>query len=174
MSMSRDLEGLSDEELMEAYQQGDDAAFAALYRRHAEKIYGFLMNRLRDRPFADDVFQAVFMKLHATRAHYDPAFPFLPWLFTVCKSVMIDAIRKKKRIREEANEEAIEQAAASEPRGESELPDFGQLPEAQRHAVELRYGHDLSFEEISKRLETSPANARQLISRALKRLRVNR
>jgi RNA polymerase sigma-70 factor (ECF subfamily) len=172
--MTQDLETLSDEALMEAYQQGDDIAFAVLYRRHSPKIYGYLVNSLRDGPFVDDVFQAVFLKLHRTRAHYDPAFPFLPWLFTVCKSVMIDAIRKKKSILEETNEDALDQAEAQDQRSEVSLPDLGRLPGTQRKAVELRYGQDLSFEEISKRLETSPANVRQLISRALKRLRVIR
>lgn len=172
--MKTNLETLCDEELMEAYQQGDDTAFAELYRRYSPKIYGYLVNSLRDRPFADDVFQAVFLKLHHTRAHYDPAFPFLPWLFTVCKRVLIDCIRKKKNIHEESNEEALNQAVAIGPKLAAEIPDLGVLPEVQRKAVELRYQQDLSFEEISRRLETSPANVRQLISRALKRLRVSR
>lgn len=165
------LETLSDEELMGAYQQGNDNAFAVLYARHSGKVYGFLINRLKDRAFADDVFQATFMKLHKARLHYDPSFPFVPWLFTVCKSVMVDNVRKKKTIQEDLDSIAVEQAIAEEPQVLTALPDLASLPETQRKAVELRYGQDLSFEEISKQLETSPANVRQLISRAVKRLR---
>lgn len=156
---------------MGAYQQGSDKAFAVLYARHSAKVYGYLMNNLKDRVSADDVFQAIFMKLHKARLHYDPSFPFLPWLFTVCKSVMVDSLRKAKTVYEDLDEAAVEQAVAEIPVERPELPDMTGLPEAQRKALELRYSQDLSFEEISKRLETSPANVRQLISRGLKRLR---
>ncbi|MEW6058414.1 MAG: sigma-70 family RNA polymerase sigma factor [Bdellovibrionota bacterium] len=165
------VESLSDEALMEAYQQGNGDAFAVLYRRHSAKVYGFLLNRLKDSTLVEDVFQAAFMKLHKSRLHYDPSFPFVPWLFTVCKSVMVDNIRKRRGIQEEIDPIAVEQAVADEPEEQPSLPSLTSLPEAQRKALELRYGQDLSFEEISKRLETSQANVRQLVSRAIKRLR---
>ncbi len=163
---------------MEAYQQGQDAAFAELYRRHSGKVYGYLVNRLRDRAFAEDVFQKAFLKLHRTRDRYDSAFPFVPWLFTVCKSVMIDSLRERQGIREESNDVALENAVAQDVSTQSasqewDGPDLSRLPAAQRQAVEMRYQQELSFEQISKRLETLPANVRQLISRALKRLRVS-
>jgi DNA-directed RNA polymerase specialized sigma24 family protein len=37
--------------------------------------------------------------------------------------------------------------------------------------MELRYRHDFSFEEIAERLETTPGNARQLVSRAIRVLK---
>lgn len=161
----------TDEELMKAYQQGDDQAFATLYRRHSAKLYGYIRKSLRDEVFADDVFQSTFMKLHSARAHYDPSFPFLPWLFTVCKSSMVDAIRKRNQIHEDLNELAVEQAAAPTQDEKATLPELSALPEAQKKAIELRYGENLSFEEIARKLDTSPTNVRQLVSRALKRLK---
>jgi len=162
----------TDEDLMKAYQQGDDPAFATLYRRHSAKVYGYIRKSLKDEAFSDDVFQATFMKLHSARAHYDPSFPFLPWLFTVCKSAMVDSIRKRKQIQEDLNEVAVEQAVAPMPEEKhSWLPALSELPKAQRKAIELRYGEDLSFEEIAKKLDTSPSNVRQLVSRALKRMK---
>jgi RNA polymerase sigma factor (sigma-70 family) len=41
----------------------------------------------------------------------------------------------------------------------------------QQKAIELRYAQDLSFQEIAKKLETSPSNVRQLVSRAVKQLK---
>lgn len=40
-------------------------------------------------------------------------------------------------------------------------------------ALEMRYTEDLDFDEIAKKLQTSPANIRQLISRAIRKLRTN-
>lgn len=51
------------------------------------------------------------------------------------------------------------------------LPDLSALPGRQRIAVKLRYTDDLSFEEIAKRLDTTPGNARQIVSRALRSLK---
>ncbi len=167
------MDNLSDEELMALYQQDDEPAFAQLYARHSSRVYGFLVNSLRDKAMADDVFQATFMKLHKSRLSYDTTFPFIPWLFTVTRGVMVDHLRKAGRIREKLDTEAVDGAVAPEhePEQSSEMPSLAGLQPAQRKAIELRYGQDLSFEEIAKKLETSPMNARQLVSRAVKKLR---
>lgn len=162
----------SDEELMQAYQNGVDGAFDLLFKRHSGRVYGFLMNRLTDRAQADDVFQATFLKLHQARRHYDPSFPFTPWLFTVCKSVLTDHLRKLKRSKEDANDDLVTTAVdeRSIAREAPSVP-LDMLPSAQRMAVELRYQDELQFEEIADRLETSPSNVRKLVSRGIQRLK---
>ena len=159
---------LTDEELMQAYQLGDQKAFEELYRRHSAKVYGFVRSKVTSER-ADDVFQAIFMKLHISRSHYDPKFPFTPWLFTVCRSVLTDSFRKQGRNREDATGETIEMA--SETHESIEAPSLKELPSNQREAVRLRFQEDLTIDEIAKKLETSPANVRQLISRAIRKLR---
>ena len=156
---------------MVAYQEGNDRAFSVLYNRHSGKLFGYLKNKLKDSHFAEDVFQATFLKLHKNRSRYDPSFPFLPWLFTVCKSVMIDQTRKKSRIREDGDAVALELAEAPQLVESVSLPNLDSLPEMQQKAIELRYAQDLSFQEIAKKLETSPSNVRQLVSRAVKQLK---
>lgn len=165
-------ESSTDEELMQAYQDDDDTAFRLLFERHSSRVYGFLMNHLQNRGQVDDVFQATFLKLHQARRHYDPSFPFPSWLFTVCKSVLIDHARKRDRIREDSNEELVAQAKdQTSTEAESSVALDG-LPPNQRTAVELRYHDDLEFEEIARRLETTPANARKLVSRGVEKLRI--
>ncbi len=174
--MAKEMKSLSDEVLMTKYKQGDELAFCELYQRHSSKVYGYLVQRLKERPVVDDVFQATLLKLHRSRGQYNPSFPFLPWLFTICRTVMIDAVRKKENSIEDLSPEYIEQAHAQtqdlEPK--VSLPNLAVLSESQKQAVTLRFAHDYSFDDISRRLETSPANVRQLISRAIKKLRKNR
>ncbi len=160
--------GSTDEELMKAYQNGSEDAFRVLFARHSPKVYGFLVSRLKDRAQADDVFQNTFLKLHQTRSHYDPAFPFSPWLFTVCKSVMLDFLRKQKRVLEDELDESQMVVPDTIP---NFVIDLGSLPRQQQQVIDLRFKEDLSFEEIAKRIETSPTNARQILSRGIKRLR---
>ncbi len=168
---------------MQAYQNGDDRAFNILFERHSSRVYGFLMNQLKNRAAADDVFQLTFLKLHQARRHYDPSFPFAPWLFTVCKSVLSDHWRKQKTIREDSNDIALENAPENVPdqpsngslaTNESALDVAGMntLSARERSVIDLRYRDDLKFEEIALRLKTSPSNVRQIVSRALRSLRL--
>lgn len=164
------LSGKTDEELMVQYQLGEADAFKELYARHSGKVLGWLQKRLNNRATAEEVFQATFLKLHNCRARYDSAYPFLPWLFTICRSELLDAVKKAHRKNETLMAEVPEGRSAVI---ESETPelDLTPLPAAQKSALELRYQKDFSFEEIAAQLETSPANARKLVSRAVQFLR---
>lgn len=164
---------MSDEELMTAYQSGESEAFMLLYERYSGKVYGFLSSRLNDRAHKDDVFQATFLKLHQSREKYDPALPFAPWLFTICRSVMIDSLRQRGRVQsnEILDELAVERAVALIEPEPSESLDLNGLPLVQKQALELRYLTGLSFEEIASRLETTSDNSRQLVSRAVRKLK---
>ncbi len=161
----------TDEELMQAYQGGSEEAFRHLFDRHSAKIYGFLVKHLKDRAQVDDVFQNTFLKLHRTRSKYDPSLPVRGWLFAICKTVMLDFIRKRNRHQaEELNDDYAPTPAITNDSSISKTTE--QLPEQQRRVISLRFNEDMTFEEIAARLETTPANARQLVSRAIRRLKI--
>lgn len=151
---------------MSAYQQGDASAFDELYRRYSAKVYGYLSSKIPERSIRDDIFQATFLKLHQSRARYDRSYPFAPWLFTICRNTFLDAVRKVSRTEVNLPTELVEEVSPA-----PEVLDLSSLSESQRRALELRYSEGFSFEEIATRLNTSPVNVRQLVSRALKRLR---
>lgn len=159
-------ETASDEELMRVYRQGHERAFNLLFRRHSGRVYGYLARRLANRSQVDDVFQTVFMKLHRSRDHYDPSFPFQAWLFSIARSSLIDHLRAQK-----AKDENPLQGPGEEPVAAAAI-DLSVLPQAQRRALELRYDEDLTFDEIAEKLQTSPSNVRQLVSRGIKALRI--
>jgi RNA polymerase sigma-70 factor (ECF subfamily) len=163
----------TDEELMALYQSGEHHAFETIYQRYSGRIHSFISSRLHDRSLIDDVCQATFMKLHRTRDQYDSIFPLSSWIFTVCRSVMLDTLRSQHRLQqnEESNSPHLEKVPAPETPLPSEFPDLRALSESQRHALELRYYESLSFDEIAKKLNTSSSNVRQLVSRATRKLR---
>jgi RNA polymerase sigma factor (sigma-70 family) len=171
------LEENRDEELMAAYAAGDLAAFTVLYERHRGKILGYLFNRLASRDEAEEVFQKVFARLHGSRKKYRPDTPFLPWIFVLVRNVMIDHLREARRRRQRLvfSEEAVLGAPAPESlAAHGRLRDTGYLDDLdarQRRALELRFEQGFSFTEISVSLGLTTANARQVVSRALRRLR---
>lgn len=174
--MVSEIGNKTDEELMIFYQDGNQNAFQEIYRRHSRKVYGYLKRRIREAELVDDIFQATFLKLHTSKERFDPSLPFTPWLFTVCRSVMIDTLRKKKvQITtthwEDLENEPEDPQALSASNSTNELPDLSELPESQQKVIELRYAEDLSFEEIALKLQTSPTNVRQLVSRGVRKLK---
>lgn len=172
MSTSR-FDNQTDEQLMKLYQNGEDSAFRVLYERHSSKVYGFLSKRIRDKEKVAEIYQDVFIKLHKSKDLYKSSLPLLPWMFTVTRSVMLDELRKNKNI-EIVNIDDVENLLVADITNDSgsDLLDLLQnLPEPQRQALEMRYVKDNTFEEIAESLNIKPINARQVISRGLKKLR---
>jgi RNA polymerase sigma factor (sigma-70 family) len=157
----------SDEELMLAYQLGDENAFRELYSRHSSRLFGFLRSKVRDEVKARDIFQSTFLKLHKSRARYNPAFPFTPWLFTICRNELLDALKKERR----SIEDSVAQVPERPNMGPESQANIGILNASQQQALAMRFADNSSFEEIARALETSPANARQIVSRAVRALR---
>lgn len=163
----------TDEELMARYQLGSEQAFAVLYERHASKVLGYLRKRTGIDERAEELFQEVFVKMHKSKHLYNKSLPFLPWLFSVSRSVLIDSYRSRRR---KLGEELVgdfdhfpKQEAAS---GLIDLDShLAHLTDAQSAAVQLRYVDDKTFDEIATILGTSSVNARKLISRGVARLR---
>ncbi|MCP4352089.1 MAG: sigma-70 family RNA polymerase sigma factor [Desulfobacterales bacterium] len=167
---------ISGAELMSLYQRGDIEAFNCLYDKYKTMVYGYLIKRVNNRTDVDEIFQDVFLKLHQSRSRYKSEFPFKPWLFAVLRNSLVDYFRKKGKEYNDVPLDSLETNPSTLQYEDKHkinglLPKDAGLNKNQRQAIELRYGEDFSFEEIAHRLETTSSNARQLVSRALKRLR---
>ena len=161
---------------MLAYANGDFEAFEALYQRHKNRIFGFLMKKLKNRTEAEEVFQTIFGKLHVARKTYRQDIPFLPWVFTITRNALIDHVRKRDAYRKyvTTSEAAVETYAGrstSDVPGDLEIKGLSSLTETQRQALEFRFSQGLTFAEIAEQLQTTPDNSRQIISRAIRKLR---
>ncbi len=157
---------------MQAYQGGDNLAFEEIYRRYSGKAYAYISKRLFNRNEMDDLLQAIFLKLHKSRHLYSNKFLFAPWLFTISRSVLLDHIKIKKS--EKATESnQIEQHSSTDSIASTEpiVNALHELSESQLKALEMRYRQGLDFSQIAERLQTSSGNVRQLISRAVRKLR---
>lgn len=164
----------TDEQLMKLYQNGDEEAFKVLYGRHSSKIYGFLKKRLNDNEKVAEVYQEVFIKIHKSKHLYNDSLPALAWIFTISRTVMIDELRRNSKIQTVDNydlEKIPEELEKTIPQFELASEALEHLPQQQKAAIEMRYINDQTFEQIAERLKVSPTNARQIISRGIKRLK---
>lgn len=169
---------MTEEELMRRYREGDSAAFDMLYQRHSGKVYAYLRKKLSSQEEAEEVFQATFMKFHRSRQIYDPKYPVLQWLFVIVKSSLTDHYRKLGR-QVPITDQAIEnysdissQNERDEALSEERVATILQgLPPDQREIVERRVIKEDSYEEIAMSLKRSEAGVRQIVSRALRKLK---
>lgn len=170
--MLNDLKTKSDEELMESYQLGSAAAFDILFERHSPRVFGYLAKRLVQKKEAEDLLQEVFFKLHRSKHLYNTTLPFSPWMFSITRSVLLDFARKKN-LEDPVDGSEFDQMPLVETESpKQDLSDaLEALPQSQKQAVSLRVYDEQTFEEIASRLSTSPENARQLVSRGIKKLR---
>ncbi len=170
--MSKDLKTKSDEELMQSYQDGSVAAFDVLFERHSGRVFGFLSKRLTKKKEAEDLLQEAFFKLHRSKHLYNSTLPFSPWLFSITRSVLLD-FAKKRNFEDPVDISAFDKIPMSEnPEIRHDLEGLvSALPQTQSEALSLRIYEDKTFEEIASRLSTSPENARQLVSRGIKKLK---
>jgi RNA polymerase sigma-70 factor (ECF subfamily) len=154
----------------------DRRAFAPLYNRYLDQIYGYCLRRLGDRESAEDATSQIFTQALAALPGCNVQ-SFRPWLFAIAHNEVVDRHRSRRRdqpldvaLHLAGNEPPPEEMAlASDQSRRLELAIL-QLPEDQRTVVELRLA-GLSGGEIAAALGRSPGSTRVLQSRAVARLR---
>lgn len=163
---------VTDEELMVRVQQGDEAAYDALFARHSRSVYGYLLRRTREPELASELFQETWLKIHKGRHTYKRGQRFRPWLYGIALNTSRDAGRRASRQIDTIDSEA--QLIAPKDRHEERLTleaAIDRLPDTLREAFLLGAVHGLDHREVAAQLDISPDNARARISRARAALR---
>jgi RNA polymerase sigma factor (sigma-70 family) len=169
--------------LMAAAQAGDSQSYRTLLSEIAPIVRRIVRRR---HPFLstediEDLVQEVLLSVHAVRATYDPARPFLPWLVAITRHRIADAARR--HVRQKAWEvavdeypetfEAAETNTTSEEYGDAQAlrHAVSGLPQGQRTAIELTKLQELSLKEAAGRSGMSVASLKVASHRAIKTLR---
>lgn len=151
-----------------------------VYELYVDRVYAFFAYRLAGRSDAEDLTAATFERIvrHVDRFDDDKG-TVATWVFVIAESVLIDHYRRQGRRDEQALPEgddgAIPQLTSVDRPSEGLAPALhdalAMLSPRERHVIGLRFGGDLSGREIANVLGTTEANAHQVLSRALRRLR---
>ncbi len=165
---------LSDAELLESLNAGNEEALTALYRRRARDIHGFALQMCGSQAIADDVTQEVFMALIRERCSYDPQKGSLhAFLLGVARNQVLRRLRRE-RFYVSIEENAEERTAASGPlenyaKGEtieSVRSAILTLPERYREVVVLCDLQELSYQETAAVLGCAVGTVRSRLHRA--------
>jgi RNA polymerase sigma-70 factor (ECF subfamily) len=165
-------------QLVEAAQQ-NPSHFGALYERHVDRVYAFVLVRLRDRDVAEDVTADVFHKALANLATFEwRGAPFGAWLIRIAANAVADRRRRPPREASTAPE-ALE--ALQAPEAHEALDAFedrarlyryvDDLAEPQRTVILERFAHERSLREVAAKLGKTEGAIKQIQLRALRALR---
>ena len=164
--------------LMGRYQQADRRAASELVRMLSPKLLRYLAGPIYTRPYAEDMLQECWLRIHRARHTHRPGTPVLPWIFAITRHTRIDAFRRRRRIqsRESALEELGEppSPAPNVPRiPESDLWRLvRKLPPSQQEVIEMRKVSGMSLEEVARATGSTVGAVKQKAHRAYTKLRV--
>ncbi len=143
-SLRRDEAGLSDGQLLDAYiRDREEAAFAALVRRHGPMVWGVCRRVLGDERDAEDAFQAAFLVLVRKAASIVPREKVANWLYGVARQTAVKAraMAVRRKVREKQVKTMPEPAAPEQDNGHDLLPlldrELSRLPDKYRTAIVL-------------------------------------
>ena len=181
---------LSDEALMERYQNGDVLAFDILFSRHGNKLLNFIYRKVGNRALAEELLQEVFLRVVRSAHDYKRKAKFTTWVYAIARNQSIDALRRAKHRRhpsldqpigDEGNRTLGDLVANKSPGSDRRASDqqftaaleeaLDKLPDEQKEVFLLREKHHIPFKEIAEMTEVPINTVKSRMRYALEGLR---
>jgi RNA polymerase sigma-70 factor (ECF subfamily) len=165
--------------LIEAAQR-DRGRFSELYEANFERVYAYVVRRVRDRDEAQDLTADVFHLALKSLPRFEwRGVPFAAWLFRIASNEIAD--RSKSVAKRRAHENLFHEsdAGGGVAAGVEEAERRGRLfklverlPRDQSRVIAMRFAEDKSIREIATALGRSEGSIKQLQFRGLQNLRL--
>ena len=156
-------------------------AIAKLYETHFERVARYILLRIGDEAEAEDLASEVFVRaLRAADSYKDTGAPMEAWLFKIAHNIVVDHLRRRSRRPppvpiDEAFSLSGNDNPAEEVERQQSLAEMREalsgLSEAQQKVLALRFGAELSAEEVAAMLGKKAGAVREMQSAAVKKLR---
>lgn len=166
----------ADERALVEAAQRDPAQFGALYERHFERVYAFVLGRVRDRDAAEDLTADVFHNALASLPRFEwRGAPFGAWLIRIAANAVTNHRVRAARFVAAAPETFEAPDAPEAPELFEDLARLFRfvdaLPPDQRAVIVERFAHERSIREVAARLGRTEGAVKQLQHRAVQTLR---
>jgi RNA polymerase sigma-70 factor (ECF subfamily) len=167
-------------DLVQRARQGEQEAFAQLYESHFDKIFRYVVLKIRNQAEAEDMAQQVFIKAYESIGSYQSqGVPFTAWLFRIAHNQMVDYVRKQSKKQTVPLDESLQIKDDSDVEHEVEVKiemekvvlAIAKLTKAQREVISLRFAGGLSITEAAKTMRKSEGAIKALQHSAILALR---
>ncbi len=176
---------VSDEDLIERFQNGEINAFNELVARYKDPLFNYVSRMLKDPVFAEDIVQETFVRVYRNRDRYQKIAKFSTWIYTIAINLTKTEIRRQNLRRfysiSQSPDEGktfelpdtkvnIEKGTEDTIIGEHIREAIGKLPKTFREVIILRDVQELSYEEISKIVGVPLGTIKSRVNRGRNRL----
>ncbi len=174
------------ERLLKRARQGDGAAFEALCEPYVGMVYRHCLHMLGRPADAEDAAQETLLRAFRAMPRFMGQSGVSTWLFRIAHNTCLDALKRPARKAESASMERLREEEGFEPPAREEGPEaryvrgaeeerlwraVETLPEEQRALINLRYGDNLSYEELARMTGLREGTVKSKLSRAKARLK---
>jgi RNA polymerase sigma-70 factor (ECF subfamily) len=183
-TLSRTLNRLADEDLMELVREGESRAFEIIFDRHGDSAYSLAYRMCGSRARAEDVVQDAFLSLWRSGTRYDRTRGSVrSWILSVVHNRAVDTFRREAtRSSLQVGDEGLAERLPSGELIEADAErrdDAGRvrgalrdLPVDQREVIELSYFGGFTHLEIAEMLSLPPGTVKGRMRLGLSKLRI--
>lgn len=167
--------------LLVRLREGDPAAFRSLFDSHLDRVMRFMRRYTRSHAEAEDLTQALFLRIWEKRQLIDPERPMDAFLFTVAHHLVVDHLRRMARSVTAYSLSGVDDIASADAAPEDRLQHrhledmlqhaIAALPPRRRDVFTLSRQEGLTHQQIAQRLGISVRTVEHHMSAALQFMR---
>jgi len=166
------------QEFIDRCRKGDRRAQFEIYRLYFKSMYNTSLRIVRDPQEAEDIMQESFLSAFIKIKTYSGKVSFGAWLKRIVINNSLDALKRKKLLTQELDEDIPEKAVQVEEaetdltsvRIEDIMEAVHELPDGYRVVLSLKLFEGYDHDEISEILGISSSSSRSQFTRAKQKL----
>jgi len=175
---------ISDTEKWSLFRNGDDLWFSNIYSEYSVKLFHYGVKFTPTQSIVEDVIQDLFSELYKNRKSLGDTDNILFYLMSSFKRKLLRSLKKEEILKNNPIEDSyqfevsysIEFEIIKEEQQKNHakkiLKVLQLLTPRQREAIYLRYTKELNYQEISDLMGLNVVSVRNLISKAIRTLRI--
>lgn len=160
----------------------DRQAFAELYDATGARVFGLILRVLRDRGYAEETLQEVYLQVWQKAGGFDPAAgSALSWLMTIAHRRAVDRVRSEEAASKRSTDysvsnvelpsDTVAEAVVSREEQAGVVFCLDSLTSTQRQSIELSYYGGLTYRQVAEQLDAALPTVKSRIRDGLRRLK---
>lgn len=161
---------------MEAVKNGELQQASILFDRYNKRIFNFFRQLSNDTMLSEDLTQNVFLRMIKYRNTYREGNRFQSWIYQMARNVFADHYQANKNKAnhievEKMSNQLSEDEEYDEEREQRLHSSLSRLSDEQRELLVLTRFQHLKYEEVAEMMNTTVANIKVKVHRAIGKLR---
>jgi len=158
---------------------GERQALDTLYQRHAQPLFGYLLNLTSDRGLAEEILQDTFVAAWRSAGAFEGRSSVKTWLFGIARRQAHNTLRRRNL--DVTSDAALDQTPSDEPEPEAKAllnadreavtSAIERLSAMHREVLLLAFVHELPYSEMAELLEVPLGTVKSRLSNAKRLLR---